>query len=305
MSGTKEMDQENWHVMGNITGRDLLPEIMFWSFIEGIIAFILVQLVLFFKTGSFLTGISISGTGYPVDFLIITLTALFFLTSIFVFHEILHALVARSFGISSKFGSGRIGSVFYFAVEPRSSINRSQFFWITITPTLIVNVFLIILLWLVDDLNFQLFLVMVTIIHFIGCGGDLALITNVFQYPPSVVFRDGGLDLEILSPETLSKRKLFLENYSFTRPLTVLGSIVVYLFKGILITFLISIELAAFLTLSRVSNWNLLISIQSLSPGYSITTITDHFLLVSVVTGMLLLIIRKWTTRKESETLSS
>lgn len=67
------------------------------------------------------------------------------------FHELIHAIMAWIFNIPTKFGWGILGKLIpYFSVSLGKPVDRYRYVWIGVMPNVIINVFLVFLIFFTE-----------------------------------------------------------------------------------------------------------------------------------------------------------
>ncbi|MHA2296091.1 MAG: DUF3267 domain-containing protein [Candidatus Hodarchaeales archaeon] len=293
------MSNQDFRIVADYDQKELMFPVFIGTFLLGIVGVILSVILILVK---YTLDFPVFFQATQLNFWHVLFIMLVFFIGMFMFHELLHAIVSWTYHIPTKFGWGIIGKILpYFSVSLEKPVNRHQYIWIGIMPNLIINVFLAILILITKDQILVSYFVLLLIMHIAGGGGDAALLYTVFKYPSTILLKDSGLQLQILSKDDLEKQPLINQDSPIARVVREKRE-VLYFFGLFLVVFYLSIitagvlELILAVLLSDNPNFFLLIETSG-----NVITISINFvnclIFSTILTPMIWIIIRKIKTR--------
>ncbi|MFX0124559.1 MAG: DUF3267 domain-containing protein [Candidatus Hodarchaeota archaeon] len=200
------MDNQDFHIVADYHQNELTPIVLIGTLFLGILGVLLTIPLIILKQS---LNISFLFPETYLTFWSFFFIIIFFIIGMIIVHELIHAFTAWTFNIPTKFGWGMLGKFIpYFSVSLGKSVDRYQYIWIGVMPNIIINVFLVFLILFTEAQLLYSFFVILLITHISGGGGDAALLYTAFKYPSTILLKDTGLQLQILSQEDLEKKPL-------------------------------------------------------------------------------------------------
>ena len=198
--------------MDEYSAQELMPRMFFWTIVYCVTWFLILLIIIIAKQVLYPTTNVITFSTTSILNIIDISESLIVIISVFIFHEIVHAITSWIFGIPVKFGAGIMNFSPYLSVEPLIPVLKRNYYFIAIAPTIFINLGFIVLI-LFSNIRSVIFLLSVItfFLHFIGCAGDFALIETVHKYPKSILIKDTGFGLIILSANPLHSMKKIVE----------------------------------------------------------------------------------------------
>lgn len=200
------MDNQDFRIIADYDQNELKPIVLIAMLFMGIFGLIVSIPLIILKNSLNISFLFLESqlTFWNIFFIMIS-----FVIGMIIFHELIHAIMAWIFNIPTKFGWGIMGNLIpYFSVSLGKPVDRYRYIWIGVMPNIIINVILVFLIFFTEAQIIYSFFVVLLITHISGGGGDAALLYTAFKYPSTILLKDTGLQLQILSKEDLEKQPL-------------------------------------------------------------------------------------------------